>query len=64
MARGYSVMPAQACSYKVGQTVIQRLRDQAQTRASFDMKRFHDAVLRDGRVPLTVLERRVRQALA
>lgn len=59
----YCVMPGQACSYKLGQTVIARLRDEAEARPGFDIKRFHDAVLGGGRMPLTVLERRVRTAM-
>jgi len=60
----YCVMPGQACSYKLGETVISRLRAEAEARPGFDIKRFHDAVLGGGRMPLTVLERRVRAAMA
>jgi uncharacterized protein (DUF885 family) len=60
----YSVMPGQACSYKLGETVISRLRAEAEARPGFDIKRFHDAVLGGGRMPLTVLERRVRATMA
>jgi uncharacterized protein (DUF885 family) len=55
----YSVWPGQACAYKLGETVISRLRDEAERRPRFDIKRFHDAVLLGGSMPLTVLERRV-----
>lgn len=55
----YIVYPGQACAYKIGQTVIARLRTEAESRPGFDIKRFHDVVLRDGRMPLAVLERRV-----
>lgn len=55
----YCVMPGQACAYKVGHTVIARLRRQAEARADFDLRDFHDAVLRNGSVPLAVLERLV-----
>ena len=46
----YSVWPGQACAYKIGQTVIQGLRDEAQRRmgARFDIKAFHDAMLLGG----------------
>lgn len=59
----YSVMPGQATSYKLGETVISRLRAEAEARPGFEIKRFHDAVLGGGRMPLTVLERRVREAM-
>ena len=59
----YSVWPGQACAYKIGQTVIGNLRDEVERRqgAAFDIKGFHDAVLMGGAMPLTVLERRVRE---
>ena len=53
----YCVMPGQACAYKVGHTVIARLRQQAEAQAGFDLRDFHDAVLRNGSMPLAVLER-------
>jgi len=61
----YGVWPGQACAYKIGQTVIAELRAQSQRRLGprFDIRRFHDLVLLGGPVPLTVLERRVRDAI-
>jgi uncharacterized protein (DUF885 family) len=61
----YAVWPGQACAYKLGETVISRLRAEAERRkaGSFDIKRFHDAVLLGGSMPLTVLERRVKEEL-
>ncbi|WP_277980102.1 DUF885 domain-containing protein [Sphingomonas phyllosphaerae] len=56
----YTVWPGQACSYKIGHTVWTRLRDEAKARPGFDLKRFHE-VLRLGAMPLTVLERVVRE---
>ena len=56
----YTVMPGQACSYKIGHTVIARLRAEAAARAGFDLRAFHDRVLATGSVPLAVLERRMR----
>ncbi len=55
---GYGVLPGQACSYKIGHTVIVRLRGEAQKAlgARFDLKAFHDTVLLSGSLPLTVLE--------
>lgn len=58
----YIVYPGQACSYKVGQTAISRLRDEVSSHRDYNIKRFHDVVLGAGRIPLAVLERRVRDA--
>ncbi|MDI6624799.1 MAG: DUF885 domain-containing protein, partial [Brevundimonas sp.] len=52
----YSVMPGQACAYKIGHTVIARLRAEAEARPGFNLRRFHDAVLVNGSTPLSVLE--------
>jgi uncharacterized protein (DUF885 family) len=59
----YSVWPGQALAYKLGQTVIERLRAEQEQRPGFDLKRFHDVVLMGGSMPLTVLERRVRDQM-
>jgi len=56
----YSVWPGQACAYKVGHTVIARLREEAQAKPSFDLRAFHDKVLGSGSLPLAVLEGRMR----
>jgi uncharacterized protein (DUF885 family) len=60
----YIVYPGQACAYKVGQIAISRLRAEAEKRPGYDIKRFHRLVLDGGRMPLAVLERRVRADLA
>ncbi|HYJ31254.1 MAG TPA: DUF885 family protein [Allosphingosinicella sp.] len=62
----YIVWPGQATAYKIGQTVIAGLRGEAERRmgARFDIKAFHDNVLLGGAMPLTVLERRVREWMA
>jgi uncharacterized protein (DUF885 family) len=60
----YVVWPGQACAYKLGETVITRLRRELEARPGFDIKRFHDAVLLGGSMPLTVLERRVKSEMA
>lgn len=54
----YTIWPGQACSYKLGHTVWNRLRDDARRRQGdrFDLRQFHD-VLRLGPMPLSVLER-------
>ena len=56
----YIVYPGQACAYMVGQVAISRLRRDAERARDFDVKRFHALILDGGRMPLEVLERRVR----
>ena len=62
----YCTSPGQACSYKLGHTVIVGLRAKAKAAlgAKFDIKDFHDTVLANGRVPLEVLERATNDWLA
>ncbi len=54
----YIVMPGQACAYKVGMMKILELRAKAKQAlgAQFDIKDFHDVVLKNGAVPLDILE--------
>ena len=62
----YCTSPGQACSYKLGHTMIVGLRAKAKAAlgAKFDIKDFHDAVLANGRVPLEVLEHATNDWLA
>jgi uncharacterized protein (DUF885 family) len=62
----YITNPGQACSYKIGQTTILRLREAARRTLGerFDVKAFHDVVLGTNDVPLTVLERVVNEWVA
>ncbi|WP_125256334.1 DUF885 domain-containing protein [Brevundimonas fluminis] len=60
----YIVTLGQACSYKLGQTVIEGLRQEVEAKGNFDIKAFHDAVLLEGIVPLSVLQERVRARFA
>ncbi|MCL4714322.1 MAG: DUF885 family protein [Hyphomonadaceae bacterium] len=55
----YAVWPGQACSYMVGRQAINRMRDGARAALGgrFDLKGFHDTMLANGAVPLSVLER-------
>nr|WP_070958625.1 DUF885 domain-containing protein [Hyphomonas sp. Mor2] len=57
----YIVMPGQATAYKIGMNKILELREDARTRLGdrFDIREFHDVVLKDGPVPLTILEENV-----
>ncbi|GAC1687285.1 MAG: DUF885 domain-containing protein [Candidatus Acidiferrum sp.] len=54
----YIVWPGQALAYKLGQLKIHELRGNAEKSlgAQFDVRKFHDAVLEDGALPLNVLE--------
>jgi uncharacterized protein (DUF885 family) len=62
----YCVWPGQACSYMVGRQAINRMRDGARQRlgARFDMKGFHDTMLANGAVPLSVLDQIVTEWVA
>ena len=55
----YIVIPGQACAYKVGQLKILELRQRARERLGprFDVKQFHNVVLTNGALPLSILER-------
>jgi len=57
----YIVNPGQACAYKVGMLKIQELRQRAQAElgAKFDQRQFHDVVLKNGALPLEILEEQV-----
>lgn len=60
----YCTQMGQACSYKVGHMAWTRLREEAQKAQGdkFDLKQFHE-VLKEGAMPLTILERRVRERM-
>ncbi|NLG77093.1 MAG: DUF885 domain-containing protein, partial [Xanthomonadaceae bacterium] len=62
----YCAWPGQACGYKVGHSEINRLRTKAQEAlgAKFDLRRFNDAVLKGGNVPMVVLARNIETLLA
>ncbi|OHE85544.1 MAG: hypothetical protein A3G75_06205 [Verrucomicrobia bacterium RIFCSPLOWO2_12_FULL_64_8] len=57
----YIVLPGQALAYKIGQLKLLELRARAQKALGpkFDLRRFHDAVLLDGAMPLSILEAKI-----
>ena len=57
----YIVMPGQATSYKVGMMKILQIRQKAKLALgdNFDLREFHDVVLKNGAVPLDILARLV-----
>ncbi|WP_312367221.1 DUF885 family protein [Stenotrophomonas sp.] len=62
----YISWPGQALSYKLGEITIVKLREKAEKELGdkFDIKGFHDAVLKQGSVPLSVLEQQINAYIA
>lgn len=62
----YIVMPGQATAYKVGMMKILELREKAKLALGdkFDLRDFHDVVLKNGAVPLDILETLVDRYIA
>lgn len=59
----YITWPGQALAYKIGELKIRSLRAAAEKKLGnkFDIRRFHDAVLENGPVPLAILEAHINQ---
>ncbi|MEP3889327.1 MAG: DUF885 family protein [Hellea sp.] len=57
----YISWPGQALAYKIGELKILELRKRAETQLGdkFNIRRFHDAVLMDGGMPLDILETKI-----
>jgi uncharacterized protein (DUF885 family) len=62
----YIVMPGQACAYKVGMIKILELREKAKNElgSKFDLRKFHNVVLKNGAVPLDILEELIDQYIS
>ncbi len=62
----YIVMPGQACAYKIGMMKILELREKAKKELGdkFDLKQFHNVVLKNGAVPLDILEELIDEYIA
>lgn len=62
----YISWPAQALAYKMGQLKIVELRQKAEQTLGpkFDVRDFHDAVLRDGSLPLELLDQQVERYIS
>ncbi len=62
----YMAWPGQALGYKIGQLRFLALRRRAEAAlgAAFDVRAFHDELLRDGSLPLSVLEAKMDRWLA
>ena len=59
----YVVMPSQATAYKIGMIKIQELRKLAESKLDdkFDIRAFHDVVLKHGSVTMPILEENVKK---
>ncbi|NIK50654.1 DUF885 domain-containing protein [Xanthomonas arboricola] len=62
----YMAIPGQALAYKVGEMKIAQLREQAQRELGprFDVRAFHTEVLKDGSVPLDILQDKIQRWIA
>ncbi|WP_045770478.1 DUF885 domain-containing protein [Xanthomonas albilineans] len=62
----YMALPGQALSYKIGEMKILQLRDNASTQLGprFDIRQFHAELVKDGTMPLNVLQGKIERWVA
>ncbi|PTC01162.1 DUF885 domain-containing protein [Thalassospira xiamenensis] len=62
----YIVMPGQATSYKIGMLKLVEMREKVRDAlgSAFDLKDFHDIILKNGSMPLPILEQVIEQYIA
>jgi uncharacterized protein (DUF885 family) len=62
----YIVWPGQALAYKIGELKIKELRARAERElgSKFNLGKFHNAVLDNGPLPLTILDRQINRWIA
>ena len=65
-AERFAAIPGQALAYKIGQLKLIDLRKRAKKALGrkFDVRKFHDEVLKDGAMPLEVLEAKIDRWIA
>jgi uncharacterized protein (DUF885 family) len=65
-AERYMAIPGQALAYKVGQLKITELRARSKSKLGkkFDVREFHDQILKDGSLPMSVLEAKIDRWIA
>jgi uncharacterized protein (DUF885 family) len=65
-AERYMAIPGQALAYKVGQMKIRELRTRAEQALGdkFDVREFHDQILKDGSLPMSVLDAKIDRWIA
>lgn len=65
-AERYMAIPGQALAYKIGELKIKQLRAKAEKALGpkFDIRQFHAEVLKDGAVPLDILEGKIDRWIA
>ncbi len=66
MVERHIVMPGQATAYKVGMNKILELRNLSEEKlgSNFNIKEFHDIILKDGALPLDILTQKVEAWIA
>ncbi|MFH2103559.1 MAG: DUF885 domain-containing protein [Chloroflexota bacterium] len=59
----YIVMPGQACAYKIGEIKMVELREKVKQALGdqFDLRKFHNVVLKSGSMPLSILEQVIEE---